>query len=140
MDLSKRGKNDLNHTTPAHCAKLLPCAVVENSDRRAISQVRRQRFPKMQKRLRSAASCQLRSTVSYIQPPAKKNLWFTVNFHNFRKCMKEGGRQTKFFRKIFTDFKKRKEEVILKTDVARVAQAIREKMVILFRKIYLRLH
>lgn len=28
--------------------------------------------------------------------------------------MKEGGRQTKFFRKFFTDFKKRKEEVILK--------------------------
>lgn len=54
--------------------------------------------------------------------------------------MKEGERQTKFFRKIFTDFKKRKEEVILKTDVARVVQAIREKMVILFRKIYLRLH
>ena len=56
----------------AHYVKLLPCAIVENFDRRAISQVRRQRFPKMQKRLHLAASCQLRSTVSYIQPPAKK--------------------------------------------------------------------
>lgn len=33
--------------------------------------------------------------------------------------MKEGERQTKFFRKFFTDFKK--EEAILKTDVAQVA-------------------
>ena len=74
MDLSKR-ENDLSHTTPARYVKLLPCAVVENFDRRAISQVRRQRFPKMQKRLRSAASCQLRSTVSYIQPPAKKKIY-----------------------------------------------------------------
>jgi hypothetical protein len=50
----------------AHYVKLLPCAVVENFDRRAISQVRRQRFPKMQKRLHSAASCVQLS----IQPPA----------------------------------------------------------------------
>ena len=51
MDLSKREKNDLSYTMAAHYVKLLPCAVVENSDRRAISQVRRQRFPKMQKQL-----------------------------------------------------------------------------------------
>ena len=75
MDLSKREKNDLNHTTPAHCAKLLPCPVVENFNLHAVSQVRRQRFPKMQKRLRSAASCQLSSTISYIQPPAKKKIY-----------------------------------------------------------------
>ena len=42
--------------------------------------------------------------------------------------MHEGGRETdKIFRKFFTDFKKRKEKVTLKTDVARVAQAMREK-------------
>ena len=70
MDLSKREKNDLSHTMAAHYVKLLPCAVMENFGRRAISQVRRQRFPKMQKRLHLAVSCQLRSTVSYIQPPA----------------------------------------------------------------------
>ena len=72
MDLSKRGKRSQPHNARPIC-QAAACAVVENFDRRAISQVRRQRFPKMQKRLRSAASCvQLRSTVSYIQPPAKK--------------------------------------------------------------------
>ena len=70
MDLSKREKNDLSYTMAAHYVKLLPCAVVENSDRRAISQVRRQRFPKMQKQLHSAVSCVQVSIVSYIQPPA----------------------------------------------------------------------
>ena len=41
--------------------------------------------------------------------------------------MYEGGREIdKIFRKFFTDFKKRKEEVILKNNVARVVQAMRE--------------
>lgn len=48
--------------------------------------------------------------------------------------MKEGERQTKFFQKIFYRFQEKKRKVILKTDVARAAQAMREKMVILFRK------
>lgn len=48
--------------------------------------------------------------------------------------MKEGGKQTKFFKKFFLRFQEKKKKVILKIDVARVAQAIREKMVILFRK------
>lgn len=39
--------------------------------------------------------------------------------------MKEGERQTKFFRKFFTDFKKRKSDI--KTNVVRVTQAMREK-------------
>ena len=74
MDLSKRGKRSQLHNARPIC-QAAACAVVENFDRRAISQVRCQRFPKMQKRLRSAASCQLRSTVSYIQPPAKKKIY-----------------------------------------------------------------
>ena len=48
--------------------------------------------------------------------------------------MKEGGRQIKFFKKFSLRFQEKKRKVILKTDVARVAQALREKMVILFRK------
>ena len=69
MDVSKREKRSQLHNDRPLC-QAAACAVMENFDRRAISQVRRQRFPKMQKRLRSAVSCQLRSAVSYIQPPA----------------------------------------------------------------------
>ena len=99
-------------------------------------------FPKCRSgciQLSAAFNCQLHSAASR-QPPAKKRKFVVYcKFSFFRKKRKKIKNGRKFSEKTFCRFS-RKEGTTPKTDVVRVAQAMREKMVILLEKIYLRLH